>query len=442
MSPEAQVLATDDGYRGIWYFCNGVEEPYRYKYSGGLGTYCAKHLPLAHYAGEVNRTFFCYGGRPKDANRLLHMVACYDHDTHRVCRPRILLDKQTDDGHDNVTIMLDEQGYIYLFSSSHGVQRPAHISRSAEPYSIDAFERIYSRNFSYPQAWWIPGRGCLWLHTLYVDGRRLLHWSTSPDGRTWDGPHQLAAIVRGHYQISWCRDGKIATVFNYHRQEQGSDARTNLYYLQTTDLGESWQTITGVTVEGPLTEIDNPALVHDFQAADRYVYLKDLNLDAEGNPVALVVTSSGHMPGPASGPRIWQTLHWNGKTWEVLGQIESDSNYDTGCLHVEADGCWRIIAPTGDGPQPFNPGGEMVMWTSGDRGRSWDRVRDVTSGSEFNHTYARRPVNAHPGFYALWADGHGLDPSDSRLYFCNRDGQAFRLPTEMSEEWAEPEPIG
>src|SRR5690554_5762005 len=50
-----------DGYRGIW-FTLGQFSEYGDKYSGGLGTYTAKHIPLAAYSPEVNKTFFVYGG--------------------------------------------------------------------------------------------------------------------------------------------------------------------------------------------------------------------------------------------------------------------------------------------------------------------------------------------------------------------------------------------
>ena len=436
------TLERDDGYRGIWYYCNGLAGPLKYKYSGGLGTYCAKHIPLAIHAPQVNRTFFCYGGRPAEANRLLHMVGCFDHGSRQFSRPRILLDKQTSDGHDNVVILLDEAGYVYLFSSSHGVQRPAYISRSTQPYSIDAFERIYDRNYSYPQPWWVPGRGCLWLHTLYEQGRRLLHWSASPDARRWDGPHRLAAIENGHYQISTCGGQTVATAFNAHPTPAGANYRTNLYYLQTTDFGATWTTITGRPAALPLTEFDNPALIQDFRADGLLVYLKDIHFDEAGRPVVLVVTTRSWQPGPENAPRTWTTVAWNGAAWEVRGRIESDSAYDTGCLHIGPDGTWTIIGPTDDGPQPFNPGGEMVMWKSTDRGASWTRARQITSTSDYNHTYARRPVNAHPDFMALWADGHGRRESDSRLYICDATGQACRLPTRMTDEWAPADPVG
>lgn len=44
----------DDGYRGIWYMNQPSGDEYVYKYSGGLGTYCAKHNPFAVYCPQVD----------------------------------------------------------------------------------------------------------------------------------------------------------------------------------------------------------------------------------------------------------------------------------------------------------------------------------------------------------------------------------------------------
>ncbi|KKK65903.1 hypothetical protein LCGC14_2969450, partial [marine sediment metagenome] len=155
----------DDGYRGIWYFNTLVPEPYNYKYSGGLGTYCAKHRPFAVYSAKSDKTFFCYGGTTKKSNRqLLHMVSYYDHKTGMVPRPTILLNKGTDDAHDNPVISVDDKGYIWIFSTSHGTQRPSYIHRSKKPYDIEEFELVKATkkeageevritNFSYMQPW-------------------------------------------------------------------------------------------------------------------------------------------------------------------------------------------------------------------------------------------------------------------------------------------------
>jgi hypothetical protein len=117
------------------------------------------------------------------------------------------------------------------------------------------------------------------------------------------------------------------------------------------------------------------------------------------------------------------------------------NNYDMGSLYIEDGGVWRVIAPTETGPQPYNTGGEMAMWVSRDQGETWELVRQLTADSERNHSYARRPENVHPEFYALWADGHGRQPSESLLYFADRDGNVFQLPTTMAEDMERPIPV-
>ena len=102
-----------DGYRGIWFELN---QKYTYgdKYSGGLGTYTAKHIPLAIYSPEANKTFFVYGGTTqKDERHLLCMVGSYDHASGMVSKPLVAYDKKdVDDPHDNPTILIDDEGYI------------------------------------------------------------------------------------------------------------------------------------------------------------------------------------------------------------------------------------------------------------------------------------------------------------------------------------------
>jgi hypothetical protein len=150
--------------------------------------------------------------------------------------------------------------------------------------------------------------------------------------------------------------------------------------------------------------------------------------------VILYLTTGGYAPGPESGERQWFTAHWTGETWRRRPFTTSDHNYDYGSLYVEGD-AWQIIAPTAPGPQPHGAGGEMVLWTSGDEGATWKKERQLTRDSQVNHTYARRPVDAHPQFYALWADGNPHKPSASRLYFTDRDGsRVWQLPWTMSSD--------
>ena len=445
------INAKDYGYRGIWYMNQPTYDEYAYKYSGGLGTYCAKHKPFAVHCERVNKTFFCYGGTTKDSYRkLLHMVSFYDHETGTVPRPTILLDKKTDDAHDNPVISVDDQGYIWIFSTSHGRSRPSYIHRSKKPYDIDEFELVNPTrlengkpvpmtNFSYMQVWHTSKKEFVCFFTYYnYPAKRTICFMTSSDGIRWSEWVRLAAIDEGHYQISAVSEEKAGTAFNFHPEGKGLNWRTNLYYIETNNFGKTWQTVNGEILTLPLKEVNNPALVHNYQKEGLNVYLKDIQFDENGMPVILFITSRGYKPGPENDPRIWTIAHWTGKRWEIKPAMVSDNNYDMGSLYIEDDGTWRIIAPTETGPQPYNPGGEMAMWISKDMGKSWKRVKQLTKNSERNHTYARRPVNAHPDFYAIWADGHARKPSESYIYFCDKEGNVRVLPREMKEDFVEP----
>jgi hypothetical protein len=450
---EPVVTSQDHGYRGIWYAVGNVGGQYVYKYSGGLGTYCAKHKPFAVYCEAVNKTFFCYGGTTRTSNtRLLHMVSYYDHKTGLVPRPTILLDKGTSDAHDNPVISVDDEGHMWIFSTAHGTARPAYIHKSTEPYAVDSFERIDAtkdggepmNNFSYMQAWHVPSVGFVCFFTHYGDPvARTSFFMTSPNGVEWKWT-RLAAIHQGHYQISAVCETKAASSFNYHPNGQGLDHRTNLYYMETSrtpEFGRTWQAADGTLLTIPLTNPDNPALVHDYQSEGLRVYLKDVRFDEAGQPVILFVTSRGWESGPKNDPRTWRVARWTGQAWDITTVTTSDNNYDMGSLYLEDDATWRIVGPTETGPQAYNTGGEMAMWLSRDAGQSWAKVRTLTRDSERNQTYARRPVNAHPDFYALWADGHGRKTSESDLYFCDRKGNVRRLPREMKDNVARPKAV-
>ncbi|QEG01937.1 hypothetical protein Mal15_60180 [Stieleria maiorica] len=440
-----------DGYRGIWYMNQPSGDEYVYKYSGGLGTYCAKHRPFAIYCPQVNKTFFCYGGATKDDSRkLLHMVSYFDHETKTVPRPTILLDKKTSDAHDNPVISVDDSGYIWIFSTSHGRARPSYIHRSERPYDIDSFKLVSASrsdgqsrkpidNFSYLQAWHSAENGFQVFFTRYgYPAQRTICFMSSDDGVNWSPWQRIAAIEEGHYQISGIGNSKIGSFFNVHPKGKGLNWRTNLYYVESSDGGNSWQTVDGKPLSLPLTTAINPALIRDYQSEGLNVYLKDLRFDQHDRPVLLYITSKGYQSGPKNDPRTWTTARWTGEQWEYGTVTTSDNNYDFGELWMIAPDDWRVIGPTETGPQPYNPGGEIAMWQSRDQGTTWKRTRQMTAGSSKNHTYVRRALNAHPDFIGIWADGHGRQPSDSQLYFSDIDGNVFQLPTQVDGDAAAP----
>ena len=427
-----------DGYRGIW-FDLGQKSEFGSKYSGGLGTYTAKHHPLAVYAPAAQKTFFVYGGTTRaDARHLLAMVSYYDHQSKQAPKPVVVHDKQgVDDPHDNPSIQIDGGGRLWVFVSGRGRNRPGIVYRSRLPYDIESFEHVSDREFTYPQPWWIRDKGFGFLFTKYTGGREL-YWSTSDlEGGNWSKDRKLAGMG-GHYQVSNEQRGKIITAFNMH-PKGNVDQRTNLYFVQTDDGGKAWRTANGKIIETPMTDPACPALVRDYRTEKRLVYVKDIGFDAKGNPVILYVTSSSHEPGPAGDPRTWTIAHWSGETWAFCEITTSTHNYDMGSLYIEDDGTWKIIAPTEAGPQKHGAGGEIAMWTSNDQGKTWRKKLDITRGSPRNHGYVRRPANAHPDFYGFWADGNADTISESHLFFTDQSGsQVWSLPYQMEEPNSSP----
>ena len=431
------TLPTADGFRGIWYHINGPEG---YKYSGGFAVYPQQIRPFAIYAPKVNKTFFVFGGTDEKNSTLLESISYFDHATGMVARPRILLDKKTTDAHENPAICIDDAGYIYVFCNTHGGAPRSSIHRSVEPYAIDKFETLFEGSFSYGQPWFIPGQGFMFIHNRYQDGRAVA-FMTSQDCKTWSKPQLIAQMKIGHYQISATRGQTIGVAFNYH--PNGLDTRTNLYYVQTSDFGKTWQTADGKTIPLPLKEPHNPALVFDAEAQHLLVYLKDIHFDENGRPVLLYLTSKGYEAGPKNDPRNWTLSRWTGDAWTFNHVTTSDHNYDFGPMYLESPDSWRIIAPTDPGPQPYMTGGEIVEWLSHDHGATWTRGRNVTSHSAVDQTYVRDPLNARDDFYAIWADGDPTKPSKSSLYFTNKAGDhVWRLPVKMTGDFAKPELVG
>ena len=431
------------GFRGIWYGNEPSHDEYAFKYSGGLGTYCEGHLPMGVYSSAAERTFFCWGGASDaSSSSLLHCIASYDHRRKRLSAPVAVLDKRTTDAHDNPVIALDDGGYVWMFSSSHGRLRRSYISRSVRPNDISRFRLVKETNFSYPQPHFIPGEGFLFLHTWYSGGRRVGYSLMDRDGGTLAPRKPLIFMDKGSYIRSWRQGRKVGVAFDRHPIVEGTqplNRRTDLYYMQSDDFGRTWRNAAGEIIQVPVTNSVNPALVRRYDLGGdsrRNVYVKGVRFTPKGMPVILYVLSRGHRSGPGDGPREWWIAAWNGNAWDVKDtSIRSDSNYDFGFLDLgREDGRWRIVAATGKGPQPFNPGGEIECWSSEDGGKVWTKDRSVTSSSVRNHSYPRQPVDAHPDFFAFWADGDGRKLSRSCLYYCDSSMNVFKMPYEENDK--------
>ncbi len=449
-----------DGYKGIWFALGQVSE-FGDKYSGGLATYTVNHSPLAVYSPEVDKTFFTYGGTTAaDEGHLLIMAGWYDHKTKTVPKPTIVMDKAAADGdpHDNAAITVDDEGYVWVFVSGRNTRRKGYTFRSTVPYSTDAFERISppgGEDYTYPQIWHVPGNGFAHFFTIYDGGKRNLFFRKSPDGRVWNETTDLAK-VSGSYQVTGVSGtGRLATFFNRH-PNASVDARTDLYYLQSDDFGETWTLADGTPVALPITETESPARVVDYASQGRLMYNCDLNFDENGNPVLFYLTTADHRPGPAGEPRTYHVAHWTGTEWNIRDLPASATplsstthNYSAGSIWIEP-GKWTVLAPTGarselrdtDPERFWGHGGEIEHWVSTDEGVTWTKTRKVTEKSDRNHGYLRRSFGGAGRFQSFWSDGNPQGRTEVHLYFGESTGERqWALPYEMTEPTATPKEV-
>ena len=433
------------GYRPIWFELN---QKYQYgdKYSGALGTYTAKHHPLAIYSEAVDKTFFVYGGtKSPESKYLLCMIGEYDHSSGLISKPLVVCDKMgVDDPHDNPSILIDDQGYIWVFVSGRGRVRMGFKYKSKKPFKIDGFEKITTQEMTYPQPKKMDS-SFFNFFTKYT-GVRQLYIEKSKNGIQWSDDELLAAIPEqkneksGHYQISaQYQEKKIGTFFNRHPNGI-VDLRTDLYYIESSDLGETWNTADQQPISIPVTEKNSPSRVEDYASLKKNIYLKDMVFDSNGRPICLYIRSNGHKPGPVSQPYEWCITKWNGSKWTTNSITTSDHNYDMGSLLFFNEDLY-LVAPTAIGPQKWGVGGELQVWKSDDLGDHWIKERDLTHKSIMNHSYVRKSENFKAPFIFFWANGDAHQFSKSELFFGNLNGEIWKLPYSMEKEYELPQKI-
>ena len=169
----AAPAQTDDGYRGIWYMNQPTGDEYKFKYSGGLGTYPQQHTPIAIYRLRRIRRSFATAATTasRQAKELACMVSYFDHATGQVPRPRIVV-VQADGRRPRESDAADRRMRATSGCfAARTARRRIRTSFAARPYSIDEFEQVARTNFSYSQPWFVPGEDfCFCTHGTRTAG--------------------------------------------------------------------------------------------------------------------------------------------------------------------------------------------------------------------------------------------------------------------------------
>lgn len=414
----ATGASSTSSHRGVWYACGTVTTlpGKKYVYSGPMATYCVWHRPMAVYAPTEDRTFFVYGNGDNAPT-----ISFYDHRKAAFAAPVVLGSNPDGDAHRNPTLLIDQGGHLYVFYGAHG--HPSHVLKSARPFDIAAWRTmpdLADPKGSYPQPWQlVPGE-------MFVSFRHGPGWRgriSKDGGESWEDPMDIISFTIENntaklfvYAVSIAETGPFPRKVHLAWSRVGGGTpeevaskhlwarRYNVYYGYSDDGGRTWRRSDGAPYELPITEATAEKI---YDCGQHGVWLKDIQLDSQGNPYILFIDSD--VPTYQS---TWKVARLKAGQWRFSDVATSDHMYDDGGLVILADSDMRIYGPT-TAVQPGEDGGEIEEWQSVDGGQSWRNTKHITSGSKLSHNCVKVLWNHERGkgdFRFLWSYGDSEFP--------------------------------
>ncbi len=415
-------------FRGAWYG-SGRENTlpgHAFVYAGAKATYSAWHRPMAVYSPEVNRTFFVYGdaqNRPA--------VSEFDHAAGRFAKPWALGTNPDDNAHRNPTLLVDEEGFLFVFYGYHGSRQPIHVLRSLYPHDISAWTHVSDLtdgNGSYANPWQLlPGE-------IIVPHRQPTGWcfkKSRDQGATWSDTVELVSFSTYEgtstvYGLTTAQAGPYPRGIHFVWSRLGGGTpeairtkhlwarRYNVYYACSYDGGDTWQRSDGTPYTLPITE-DTAELV--YNSGEHGTWLKDLLIGSGGRPLVLF------LDGDADTYRsTWKIARRTEPGWDIVDLTTSDHMYDGGAFCALNPNDIRLFGPSAPA-QPGCDGGNIEEWQSTDGGANWTRLRTLTHGTERSHNHVKTVLHHEKSdgkFRVMWSCGDGQSPpgdTDVTMYY-------------------------
>ena len=399
-------------------------------YGGAHATYCAWTRPMAVYVASQDKTYFVFGNSDNSPT-----IGCYDHKSRTLSDAVVVGTTPDGDAHKNPHILIDDEGYIYVFYRSHC--SPTHLAKSSRPFDISKWVPmgVVAEDSSYPQPWQLkPGEISLFFRQGGTHNAGEVRIVSRDGGQTWSAPQLLASSPpkNGFYAVSIAETGpyprKLHLAWSVTRGDWWQ--RYHVYYAYSDDGGYTWKKSDGTVYELPITEAKSERIFRS-DVPDRGVWLKDIQLDSHGNPHILFV--DGHTLSYDCVCRL--AVCREGK-WAVNRIAGCDHMYDAGSLVFLADEDLRAYLPTTPS-QPYEDGGEIDEWQSTDGGESWTKTKSLTSGSEYSHNHVKTVFNrGKDDFRVFWSYGDAKVPPETHDVHLYRYGETMPAPEKMQLSYA------
>lgn len=428
---------------------------------------------IASTAGQGNRsTSSAFHFATNKSPVLGIYVSKFNPLTNKATKPVLVHAKYTDDFHDNAVINMDDDGYIYVMISGRNNGRQMMLYRSNAAYSLDSFTDVTpdtpntAHKISYPKFFWTDNGYFRLVYSDYDSAGNRDLWSAkvTPDGSgkaTFSQEEPISQLHGyGHYAIGDARGNDIVLAFNEH--SAGVDKRTNLYYMHSSDGGETWKNADNVNISLPLTTTSlSSVAVKEYNGfEERLIYIKDIAFETDQNgnkfPEIVVVGIVGALGTPlhqpnASYDRYFATWNRNSGNSGWLGRRFSeqvDHNYSGAALHQSSSGTSVIYAQTPQGQENYLAGGAIAKGNLTDTFHTGNVLANNVANVYFsNANYCEfnniRPIHTdvEEGSQSVWAVATAGNPQryvgHNPLLFVLSNGDVKQLPesSNTTSDW-------
>ena len=368
------------------------------------------------------------GGPPKSPT--YPMITTYDPAT-REFSDVITLGPKSKDHHYGPVIWADKDNYVHVLYGCH--RTPGTHLISKQPGIIGTSPGDWMQGsqiapgISYPTVHRIAGNKEL---IYYRTEGHISSWTyriSSDNGETWIGPERDVTDMDSKGRFEWSsyqctlpsRDGRflhvVFTAYDDNReddptryynarykQEVSNEWKYNLYYVKIDLESHAVTNFEGDTMTTPvdIDQADAKCRIWDTEGRGAGVP-PDMTLDDNGHPAFLHVLS-----GDSIKEHAYYFVHRANDKWEKTPVSPSNHQWNSCHLHRSKDGVFHaylIVGPgyldTG-GYMDRHGGGQIEEWISLDKGKSWQKSRDLTPdttkypGWKFNNV---QPVTTSVG---------------------------------------------
>lgn len=366
-----------------------------------------------HFAGPLhNRTYIAYADVDSDA-----MITYYDHDTREIGTPvNIGVSIPPNDPHANPHMVIDADGYVYVFWGTHSSNQQ--MRRTLIPEDITQWEvtKVLTGRFTYHQIFFINST-MYWFYRNQWGGQWVFRTSTDYRTGDWTWSEEHIVIDEPGTQVPYPQfvlgnetpTPYIHVAWNVYDGTLWRD----VYYAYSDDLGVSWKKRDGTPLPLPLSQ-NNADVVYLFDFIHGWV--NDVQLTPQHQPVIMFFEADdGSVPY-----KIKIARYENGQWVQRLVTDTPVSRYNLPVMRMEPNGDMKMFLTVGGDPggnQPGVYGGEVQEYSSTDNGDTWQKVRDITANSPFvnyfivvaKEAYTDVPV-ANEDLQIIWSYGM-MEPS-------------------------------